>query len=383
MTTILLVTVEPPWPPHHGGRLRVARVAEALGEHADVVVIYPEHGVASPGPVTSRSLRWRPVRQRHSRFSSRPHLGRYYLEPVRAELIAVAREVRPDVVYWSHSYLAACAPAELRAAPTVVEFANIEGHRLRTLANAAGGLRRAARALEAYKAGVWEPRVARDADVCVALSDQDERELRAWGANAVLAPNGVDRLPYAPSPADGYVLAMASYDYEPNVAAVREVVEQVWPDVRTRLPQAELVVAGRGSEAIRAEFEAVPGVRVAGTVDDVTDTYAGAAVALAPARTGGGSQLKLTESMSRGRCVVMSPFAANGLPAALRGSRAGRVAADPAQFVEAIAEALVDVTGRQARERDGWQSSQELGWSQTMRPIVEAIDHLVSGRPVR
>jgi glycosyltransferase involved in cell wall biosynthesis len=288
-------------------------------------------------------------------------------------LLALCGEFRPETIYWSHSYLAAWSPRELRGTPHVVEFANIEGMRLRTLARSARGRQRAARAVEAAKAAAWEPRVARRASFCVALSEPDRDVLHGWGATAVLAPNGVDTLPYLPSPADGYALALASYDYGPNVEAVRHLVRDVWPLVRRRAPAARLVVAGRGSEPLRDEFHAVDGVSVAGSLDDVSEAYANAAVSLAPATTGGGSQLKLTESLSRGRCVVMTPFGASGLPAALRASDAYRVADHGQPFADAIVEFLDSTTVRHARERSGWQSCQSLAWSQSVAPVVEAI----------
>jgi glycosyltransferase involved in cell wall biosynthesis len=226
------------------------------------------------------------------------------------------------------------------------------------------------------KASRWEPRVARSADVCVALSEPDELLLAKWGATVVLAPNGVDILPYHSSPADGYALAMASYDYEPNVAATRRLVHEVWPKAKARHPAAKLVVAGRGSEALRREFEAVAGVTVVGAVADVTDVYAGAAVALAPATTGGGSQLKLTEALSRGRCVVTTPFGAAGLPSVLSGSSGYRVADVGPEFAEAIVDALTDPAARHVRESDAWQRSQALGWLRTVQPAAEAVRRL-------
>jgi polysaccharide biosynthesis protein PslH len=387
MTRILVVSVESPWPANHGGRLRVARVAEALQEHFEVLVTFPDHGTAlADPPVTCRPLPWSARSAAWTRARVRPHLGGYFLLPAMASLSALCRELRPDAIYWSHSYLAAWSPRKRRRSPRVgepaniVEFANIESRRLRTLVPLARGVHRVARAVEAAKATMWEPRVARRASFCVALSEQDQDLLRRWRASSVLVPNGVETVPYVPSPADGYALAIASYDYEPNVVAVRRLVRDIWPLVRRDLPAARLVVAGRASEALRAELAAVPGVTVIGTVADVCEVYAEAAVTLAPATTGGGSQLKLTESLSRGRCVVMTPFAARGLPGPLRDCEAYRVAAPPHQFAGAIVEALGQAATRQARERSGWQRCQALGWSQTLRPLVDAIERVTTAR---
>ncbi|MEV0211855.1 glycosyltransferase [Micromonospora sp. NPDC050695] len=379
MTRVLVVTVEPPWPAQHGGRIRTARVAEALSRDAEVLVTFPDHGDRQPdAPVTTRPLPWSPPPAVRTRASGRPHLGGHYLAPVADSLTALCDEFRPDAVYWSHSYLAAWAPPAARQVPQVVEFANIESRRLATMVGAAHGWQRVARRAEAAKAAFWEPRVAARAALCVALSPPDRNVLRGWTSDVVLAPNGVDVWPYQPSPPDGYVLALASYDYEPNVRALRTFVRDGWPLVRAALPVARLVVAGRRSEALAREFADVPGVSVLGTLDDVADAYAGAALTVAPATTGGGAQLKLTESMSRGRCVVMSSFAAQGLPAAIRGVDSHRVADNPHSFAGSVVDALRDSSTRHVRELAGWRRCATLGWPETVRELVDAISMLVS-----
>ncbi|WBB70640.1 glycosyltransferase [Micromonospora sp. WMMD812] len=379
MTRVLVVSVEPPWPAQHGGRLRTARVAEALSGHAEVLVAFPDHGTRQPdAPVATRPLAWSAPSAVRTRASGRPHLGGHYMVPIADALDALCAEFRPDAVYWSHSYLAAWAPPSSRRVPQVVEFANIESRRLQTLVTSAHGWQRMARRAEATKAAFWEPRVAARAALCVALSPPDADVLRGWARDVVITPNGVDVWPYDPSPSDGYALALASYDYEPNVLALRTLVRDVWPLVRAALPAARLVVAGRRSEALGPEFAAAPGVEVLGTLDDVADVYAGAALTVAPATTGGGSQLKLTESMSRGRSVVMSTFAANGLPAAVRGADAYWVADDPDSFAKAVVVGLRDTPARHARERAGWQRCAALGWPETVRELVDAISTLAA-----
>ncbi|MGR6317645.1 glycosyltransferase family 4 protein [Micromonospora soli] len=381
MKRVLVVSVEPPWPAQHGGRIRTARVAEALGRHLDVLVTFPDHGERQlDAPVATAPLPWSPPSAVRTRASGRPHLGGHYLVPVADSLLALCDEFRPDAVYWSHSYLAAWAPPSARPVPQVVEFANIESRRLQTLVTSAHGWQRMARRAEATKAAFWEPRVAARAALCVALSQPDVDVLRGWARDVVLVPNGVDLQPYTPSPADGYALALASYDYEPNVLALRALVRDTWPLVRAALPTARLVVAGRRSEALSQEFAGTPGVTVLGTLDDVADAYAGAALTVAPATTGGGSQLKLTESMSRGRSVVMSPFAAQGLPSAVRGADAYWVADEPRAFADAVVDGLRDRSARQAREHAAWRRCAALGWPQAVGELVTAISTLAEGK---
>ncbi|MEV6817009.1 hypothetical protein, partial [Micromonospora sp. NPDC051296] len=192
LNRVLVVSVEPPWPAHHGGRLRTARVAEALSRHAEVLVTFPDHGKRQPDPpVETRPLPWSAPSAVRTRTSGRPHLGGHYLVPVAGTLDALCAEFRPDAVYWSHSYLAAWGPPASRQIPNIVEFANIESRRLQTLVTSAQGWQRLARRAEAAKAAFWEPRVAARAALCVALSQPDLDVLRGWARDVVLAPNGV------------------------------------------------------------------------------------------------------------------------------------------------------------------------------------------------
>jgi len=240
-----------------------------------------------------------------------------------------------------------------------------------------------AREVEARKAERWEPRVARRASLCVALNQRDAAVLRQWSARVLLVPNGVDQVAYERSPRDGYVLALASYDYEPNIEAILAVLRDVWPAVRRQRPEARLVIAGRRSERLPAEVAGTPGVEILGTLDQVDPAYRGAAVTLALAATGGGSQLKVTESLARGRCAVLSSFAAAGLPPNLAGGAGCLVAADDSQAAAHILQLLSDVDDRWKREQAGWEDGAALNWPSVVSPLVEFIGDLASagGRP--
>ncbi|WP_250037910.1 glycosyltransferase [Paractinoplanes maris] len=373
MTRILLVSVEQPWPEHHGGRLRTARVATALAESCDVEVAFPlKDGGVVDAPVPVHPLPWHPAGRLGSRASLRPHLGEHHLAPVLPSLRRLADKRAPDFVYWSHSYLAATGMRALPGFRHIVEFANIEGDRLATLAKSANGARKAVRLGESWKARRWEPDVAVGADICVALTQSDADRLSSWGARTVLVPNGVDTVDYTPSPADGYVLALASYDYEPNLRAIEDFVSHSWPAVLSKVPHARLVIAGRNSEALRKGIR-LPGVSVIGTLDRVDDAYAGAAMSLTPAQVGGGAQLKVTESLGRGRVVVATAYSSRSVPEELRGTQACVMADSPDAFATAIGMTLDGVEARHAAEYEARRTLQHRSWSRLTLPLLEAM----------
>jgi hypothetical protein len=378
VSRILVVSVESPWPQHHGGRIRTANIAAALAVDHEVTVTYPvgtAQDVRQEGALQLRPLGPGTSRRHLTRLSRRPHLGGHQLRPVLGELERLLEQCRPAVVYWSHSYLAAWGMPLTRHVPNVVEFANIESARLRTLVGGARGLRRWLRRAEAAKSVGWEPAVARDAALCVALSTDDHRQLEAWGGDAITVANGIRTRAYQRSPSGGHVLAMASYDYGPNREAIIAFVKDVWPVVRAAHPAARLVIAGRGSEELGA-LRRVGGVEIGGTVADVADCYGPAAVTLAPAVTGGGAQLKITESFSFGRCCVGSTFSAASVPAELRGTTAYRGADSAAEYAGALARYLEEPEHRWMSEEAAWTGVQAMTWESRSRPLLDRIASL-------
>src|SRR5687767_12086878 len=91
MTKVLIVSVEPPWPSQHGGRIRTARIAEALSRRMDVLVAFPNHGrMAADSPVPVKALPWAAPSALRTRASLRPHLGGHFLRPITDALISLA-----------------------------------------------------------------------------------------------------------------------------------------------------------------------------------------------------------------------------------------------------------------------------------------------------
>src|SRR5205085_11911533 len=98
-TDVLVVSGEPLWPSVHGGRIRTARIAEALARHLTVRVAAPVEGEGPDGvrvdplPEPPIVRRWRLT------VGASPALGRFLLGPDRVRAVAglVARH-RPGTV---------------------------------------------------------------------------------------------------------------------------------------------------------------------------------------------------------------------------------------------------------------------------------------------
>jgi glycosyltransferase involved in cell wall biosynthesis len=126
-------------------------------------------------------------------------------------------------------------------------------------------------------------------------------------------PNVVDAAaiePVGALPSERRALFVATFTYEPNQAGLRFMIDQVLPLVWAELPDAELVVVGRGLDEPPSQD---PRVKTLGFVEDLRPVYAQARCAVVPLLQGGGTPLKLVEALARGLPVVATPAAVKGL----------------------------------------------------------------------
>ena len=346
---VLVVASEDIWPPRQGGQVRVAGIVGALSQNFRVAVAVPNASADErPVPVYSLAVATKRSSSMRGFVSSRPRIGRVGLGAfAHARLHDAVTDLQPRAVLFTHSYLAAMSPS--LGVPIVVDFANIERERLKSFRSRGRLRNRLSATLEAAKASRWEPRVALDADFCLALTQRDRATLEDWGATATYVPNGVVTSREATnSPESGHVLFLASADYAPNRDAGHWLIFSVWPLVRQAMPSARLVVAGRRSDDVFRDAIGIPSIEVLGEVPDVAPLFEGAALVAAPITSGGGQQLKVIEALSFLRVVVASPFSARSVPNGLESLC--RTASGADEYAKALVELLTEPSDRWSRE---------------------------------
>jgi glycosyltransferase involved in cell wall biosynthesis len=111
-----------------------------------------------------------------------------------------------------------------------------------------------------------------------------------------------------------------------------------------------------------------PGVEVAGTVPDVAPYIQRAAFTVAPLLAGGGSRLKILESLGWARAVVATTIGASGLEG-LGG--AGIVLADePAAFAAQVIRLLQDPPAAARLGQQGRQAVGAYAWDTVLAPFA-------------
>jgi glycosyltransferase involved in cell wall biosynthesis len=129
------------------------------------------------------------------------------------------------------------------------------------------------------------------------------------------------------------LLFIGNFSHPPNVDAMQHFVSRIFPHIRARLPDVELTIIGSNMGSKLNDCE-VPGVRLAGYVEDIVPHLERARISVAPLRFGAGVKGKVNLSMSYGLPVVATPVAAEGM-----GTVSGRnilIAGDEAEFAAQV-----------------------------------------------
>jgi polysaccharide biosynthesis protein PslH len=101
--------------------------------------------------------------------------------------------------------------------------------------------------------------------------------------------------------------------YSANHDAVAYFIQDVLPLVRQQVPQAQFMVTGKTGEVDVSNLKTQPGVVFSGYLPSVSDAVRQSWATVVPLRIGGGTRLKILESMALGTPVVSTRKGAEGL----------------------------------------------------------------------
>jgi len=214
--------------------------------------------------------------------------------------------------------------------------------------------------LQARRMFQCERTFARRARHVVAVSETDAKRMREMFSldDVSSVPTGVD-LEYFDRPGRENarqfdVVFVGSMDWMPNQDGVRFFLSDVLPRLRNIVPQATVGIVGRQPPPeLRILAERAGGVTVTGTVPDVRPYLWGSALSIVPLRIGGGTRLKIYESMAAGTPVVSTSIGAEGLD--VQDGNTIRLADAPQAFADACADLLQDNAARTRISQAGRQ----------------------------
>lgn len=135
------------------------------------------------------------------------------------------------------------------------------------------------------------------------------------------------------------LMFLGGYRHPPNVDAAFYLIENIWPALAGKLPQARLLIVG-ASPPEELRDAATDRIVVTGPVPDLRPWFDRTRVFVAPIRYGAGVKGKVATAMSYGVPVVCSSCAAEGMY--LENGRDVLIADSPDAFVESVTRVHAD-----------------------------------------
>jgi len=395
---ILMLTQRLPYAPNRGDRIRAHHMLRKLQQHGDVDLVSLVHDDEEASHASEMrswvsSVTALPVSRMRSYASAalalptRIPLTHAMLDApgIRPALRALCDRQPPDVVFAYCSSMARFAmQAPLNRFPMVLDFVDVDSRKWRDMAAVTPQPLSWIYRREASTLGAFEARAARHASTALVVNEREAQNARelAHDANVQILPNGVElerlRPLTAPSPQPRVVFC-GVMNYAPNAEGMTWFVENVWPLVRARRPDATLAVVGPDpSPAFRALCARDLSITVTGWVPDVRDWLWDSALAVAPLHVARGVQNKALEAIAAGLPIVITGAVAGGLPPqAMPASRIANTADDFAGHV-------IRLLGLPPAARRGIAESSDLGeltWARTLTPLVSTLERAASREP--
>jgi glycosyltransferase involved in cell wall biosynthesis len=341
-----------------GQAVRTYGVARALAMHRGLDLLYARFGAPTPDAafraipgielheaVPSRGL------QRLLAYASARRAGvpdgfaRGISRELAKRTTALAQQSQRGRVIADGPIAAAALGDLARRRPVIYNAHNFEsGFR----GELGGFSERHVRALRTFERGLLE----RSAESWM-VSQPDLEGARALYPAAALryVPNVIDVAAITPVTSEigeRRATFVANFAYEPNRNGLRFLLDEVFPRVWERLPDARLSLVGGGLEQ---QLGTDARVESLGFVSELDGAYRQATCAVVPLLQGGGTPLKLIEALAYGLPVIATPRAVAGLE--LRAGEDCLVAETAADFADALVAVLRDGApelGRRGRQ---------------------------------
>ncbi|GAB4432346.1 MAG: glycosyltransferase [Anaerolineae bacterium] len=339
---VLYLTAELPEPAHAGGTLRTNGLLRAVHQagHEVHVLAFATHeqlnahrpaldGFCAHVEVVPPPHRSRADRLRDLLFTDRADMQRRYHSPHYVqELTHLLQQTHYDLVQMESLEMTIYAPVIRRiqpATPLIYDSFNAEFELQRSiwlaekrhLSHLPGAL---------YSLVQWrrlmryERQVIHTVTHTIAVSQADAEAFQRLvpGCPVTVVPNGIDTARYAHEDTTldlgpAALVFTGSMDYRPNVDAVLWFADQVFEQVRERVPEAKFFVVGNRPHNRLNALRNRAGVQITGWVPDVNPFLHAATIYVAPLRMGSGTRLKLLQAMAARRAIVSTSTGAQGL----------------------------------------------------------------------
>lgn len=166
----------------------------------------------------------------------------------------------------------------------------------------------------------FEPDLCKKFDKCIMITKSDEKELLSLdpSINTEVISIGVEetllripnntKIPFS-------MFHLGPLDWLPNKDGLEWFLNEVFPVVLGKIPEAQLYVYSKGSDQIRIDKSLMNNVILKGYVNDIWEEIADKELLLVPLRIGSGIRVKIIEMLASGTSVISTSVGKEGIEA--------------------------------------------------------------------
>jgi glycosyltransferase involved in cell wall biosynthesis len=207
-------------------------------------------------------------------------------------------------------------------------------------------------------------------------------EIESVCSKLIVIPNGIEmeyyQGDYGAPEADTMIYAGA-LSYFANLDAVQYFMTEILPIIKKSRPKARLLITGKINDQLIQKLPADPNVEFTGYLDDVRTRIGRAWVSVIPLRIGGGTRLKILESLAMGTPVVSTRKGAEGLQ--LEADRDLLVKDSAEDFAAGVVAVL---ESEELRKRLGQAGQKTTGaiydWKLIGEQFLGFVDEIINGK---
>jgi glycosyltransferase involved in cell wall biosynthesis len=162
----------------------------------------------------------------------------------------------------------------------------------------------------------FESHALRTADCAIHISEECiDRFSEDIRKRSVVIPN---TLPYklsykAKTDRAKTVLFVGSMGHGANVEGLERFIKEAWVDIHALRPDIRLLIVGADPPPQIRQFSGSYNIHLLGYVENLTEVYEKATIAIAPLNIGSGGRLKILEAMMYSTLNITTPKGAEGL----------------------------------------------------------------------
>jgi glycosyltransferase involved in cell wall biosynthesis len=404
---ILFLTQILPYPPDAGPKVKTYHVLRALAGQGDAVTLVsfvrPEEVPHIPAlKKTCKAVYGVPIRR--SRLADAGHMVRSYLtnRPFLIErddsqrmLQLVNDLVRDGDFGFIHADQLTMVQFALQAA------AAIPGKKPKVIFDAHNAvwtimerMREHARwflkpllGMEARRVKRYEGELLKRVDHVLAVTDADrtslEEALKSTGvrqqdqiAAITVIPIAIDTQQLRPitrQPASKHIVTLGALHYPPNSDGIRWFVNDVFPLVRRRIPEASLAIIGKNPprDFLDAAARNPEAIQLTGYVPELAPYLAQSSLMVVPVRAGGGMRVRILEAFAYAMPLVTTTIGLEGIQAEI--GKDVLVADTAAGFAERVCELLENVSLQARLAANGRRLAETKYDWQVVLPAMKAV----------